>query len=49
MLDIGIRGLVLGLYYSGARGKNYSGKTPEEVIGFELNRVPPETLSRTAQ
>ncbi|MFA6241106.1 MAG: hypothetical protein WC655_09265 [Candidatus Hydrogenedentales bacterium] len=45
LLDLGLRGLVLSLYYSGKHGANYKGKTPAEVIGFSLNRVPRQTVS----
>ncbi len=49
LMDMGIRGVIMGLYYSGARGKDFRGKTPEEVMEFELNRVPRTSLSRAAK
>lgn len=39
MLDFGLRGIIFGTYYSGFVGADYKGKTPNEVIGFEVNRV----------
>ena len=38
-LQIGVRGLVVSLYFSGKKGPDYAGKTPTELMGFELNRV----------
>ncbi len=38
-LDFGLKGIVLGTYYSGKVGKNYKGKKPTEVINFEINRI----------
>ena len=40
MLDVGLRGVIFGLYYSGKKGSAYEGKTPLEIIDFELCRVP---------
>jgi len=39
MLDFGIKGIILGTYYSGKTGKNYNGKSPLELIGFSINRI----------
>lgn len=38
-LNMGIRGIVFSLYYSEKPGTGYSGKDPEKMIGFSLNRV----------
>ena len=40
IIDTGIRGIIFTLYYSGKTGKNYNGKTPLEIIGYEINRIP---------
>ncbi|MBX7254819.1 MAG: hypothetical protein K1Y02_00560 [Candidatus Hydrogenedentes bacterium] len=45
LLDLGLRGLVLSLYYSGKHGADYKGKTPADVIEFSLNRVPRQVVS----
>ena len=39
-LDFGIKGIIFSTYYSGEKGKNYSGKLPSEIIGFSMNRIP---------
>lgn len=41
LLDMGLRSVVVTLYYSGKSGKEYHGKTPLELIGYELNIVRP--------
>ena len=38
-LDFGLKGIILGTYYSGKTGKQFTGKNPLQVIGFELNRI----------
>lgn len=38
-MDLGIRGIVLGTYYSGKIGSNYKGKAPLDIIGFSINRM----------
>ncbi len=38
-LNMGIRGIVFSLYYSEKPGANYTGKNPDEMIGFTLNKV----------
>ena len=38
-LDFGLKGIILGTYYSGKTGKKFTGKNPLEVIGFELKRI----------
>ena len=38
-LDFGLKGIILGTYYSGKVGSNYSGKKPTEVIEFDINRM----------
>lgn len=41
MLDVGIRGVLYGLYYSeGKQGADFKGQTPCDVMQFELRRVP---------
>lgn len=39
LVDTGLRGIIFTLYYSGKKGKNYLGKTPLEIIGYDINRV----------
>ncbi len=38
-LNMGLRGILFSLYYSGRPGAAFSGKDPLEVIGYEPNRV----------
>jgi len=38
-LDYGLRGLAMGLYYSGLTSDEYTGKTPLEIIGYEQSAV----------
>lgn len=38
-LNFGLRGLLFTLYYGGKASAGPAGKTPLEVIGYELNRV----------
>ena len=33
---MGVRGLVLTLYYSGLKGSHYAGRTPLEILGYEV-------------
>jgi len=40
LLDTGLRSIIITLYYSGKHGKNYTGPTPLDLIGFEVNAVP---------
>lgn len=52
-LHMGLRGLLLTLYYSGKSGANYRGKTPYEVLGYEVSVYTAdvdaaETTQRTA-
>lgn len=46
LLDMGTRSVVVSLYYSGKAGAAYNGKTPLELIGFELNVVRSGTADR---
>jgi len=39
LLDMGLRSIVVTLYYSGKVGEDYSGKSPLELMGYELNTV----------
>lgn len=39
MLDFGLRGIIFGTYYSGFVGAGYTGKTPYEVLDYEIKRV----------
>lgn len=36
-LDIGLRGIVFSLYYANLKSDSYTGKTPFDVMEFELN------------
>ncbi|MCC6697557.1 MAG: hypothetical protein IT365_18150 [Candidatus Hydrogenedentes bacterium] len=45
LLDMGIRGVVLSLYYSGKTGATYKGPTPQELMGYEIRRIPREALT----
>ena len=38
-LNMGLRGILFSLYYSGKPGSAFSGKDPLEVIGYEVNRI----------
>jgi len=38
-LDYGFRSVSLALYYSGLASDEYTGKTPLEIIGFEVSAV----------
>ncbi|MBX7225645.1 MAG: hypothetical protein K1X55_06420 [Chitinophagales bacterium] len=38
-LNVGIRGLLYSTYYSEKINPNYKGKTPEQLIDFEVKRV----------
>ena len=42
LLDMGVRGIVLSLYYSGKTGAAYKGPTPHELMGYEICRIPRE-------
>jgi len=33
---MGVRGLVLTLYYSGHKGSHFAGRTPLEILGYEV-------------
>lgn len=35
-LRLGLKGLVTTLYYSGKKGRSYTGKSPHEVIGYQV-------------
>jgi len=39
LMDTGLRGIIFTLYYSGKTGKNYQGKTPLQIIGYEIKRI----------
>lgn len=39
LLDFGLKGIILGTYYSGKVGKDYKGKSPLDLIGFSINRI----------
>ncbi|MBW8051959.1 MAG: hypothetical protein FVQ77_16790 [Cytophagales bacterium] len=39
-LDFGLKGIILSTYYSEKAGSGYKGKTPLEVIGYRINRIP---------
>lgn len=45
LLDMGVRGVVLSLYYSGKTGAMYEGPTPHELMGYEIRRIPQEALT----
>ena len=38
-LNVGIRGLLYSTYYSEKINPNYKGKTPEQLMEFEVRRV----------
>lgn len=40
MLDTGLRGIIMSLYYSGRKGPDYSGPSPLELMDVEIVRVP---------
>lgn len=39
LLNLALRGLIFACYYAERPGKNFNGKDPTEIIGFEVNRV----------
>jgi hypothetical protein len=46
LIDMGVRGVVLSLYYSGKTGSGYDGQTPHELMGYEITRVPREVVAQ---
>jgi hypothetical protein len=38
-LNMGLRGIIFGCYYSGRTGAGYHGKNPLDIIGYHINRV----------
>ena len=38
-LNFGLRGIIFSLYYGGKAGAGAAGKTPLEVLGYDLRRV----------
>lgn len=40
-MDMGLRGMIVSLYYSGLKGQDFKGKTPLELIGYEVNVLRP--------
>lgn len=45
LIDMGVRGVVLSLYYSGKTGTGYTGQTPHELMGYEVTRMPLEAMA----
>jgi hypothetical protein len=39
MIRMGVRGIVFSLYYSGWTGTAYSGKSPLDIIGYQLTVI----------
>lgn len=39
-MDMGLRGIIMSLYYSGRKGSAYQGPTPLELMGVEIVRIP---------
>ncbi|MCX8103527.1 MAG: hypothetical protein N3E42_03685 [Candidatus Bipolaricaulota bacterium] len=39
MVELGLKGLVMSLYYSNKTAPQYTGRTPFDVIGFALRKV----------
>lgn len=39
MIELGLKGLVMSLYYSNKTVSEYTGRTPHDVIGFALRRL----------
>ncbi|MCL6642099.1 MAG: hypothetical protein K6T71_02090 [Candidatus Bipolaricaulota bacterium] len=39
MIELGLKGLVMSLYYSNKTAPHYSGRKPCDVIGFSLQRL----------
>lgn len=42
LLDLGMRSVIVSLYYSGKHGANYSGPTPIDLMEYRLNIIKPE-------
>ena len=38
-LDVGLKGLVFTTYYGEKINPNYTGKTPEQLVDFKINRI----------
>jgi hypothetical protein len=38
-LDFGLKGIILGTYYSGKQTSSYNGKLPTEIIDFKITRI----------
>jgi len=38
-LNMGLRGILFGCYYSGRKGSGYNGPTTLNIIGYQTNRV----------
>ncbi len=45
---MGVRGLVLTLYYSGHKGSQYAGRTPLEILGYEVSVYTADVEAATA-
>ncbi len=39
MIELGLKGLVMSLYYSNKTAPHYTGRTPFDVLGFVLTRL----------
>lgn len=49
LIDMGVRGVILSLYYSGKTGSDYSGQTPHELMGYEITRIPRDAMASVTQ
>jgi len=38
-VDFGLRGIIFTSYYSGKVGANYTGPSPLDILGYEVNRI----------
>lgn len=47
LLDMGVRGVVLSLYYSGKTGAAYQGAMPHELLGYEIHRIHREAIAKS--
>lgn len=48
LLQTGLKGLVMSLYFSGRKGKNYKGQTPLEIIQYDVTVYTEDVDQRSA-
>ncbi len=48
LLRTGLNGVVMSLYFSGRKGQHYSGRTPLEIIEYDVNVYTEDVDARAA-